>query len=273
MDDNNYLFVKAQSEFSRAVHEAEVGIQQIGNINELSERKKVVKNIQNTLKKADKALKSMQYDLDSPNEQTKANNQAAYNNHKAKLKSLKKVFKEEQARVDKMLRDTVAGYGMGDDDEFGQTSEDHILQLQKNTQLLAHSTKHIDDSLKMMEVSQDLLADTAAHVSHQGNQMRKMRDKVKDIQGEARSTGKIISRMSRRQIIQKLILVGIILLCLVIIALIVWFGFLSPVINKIKEAQAANGSGSAPTPDPAPTAGVMGIVGKAAAYIAGEDSR
>mmetsp|Transcript_6756 Transcript_6756/g.9823 ORF Transcript_6756/g.9823 Transcript_6756/m.9823 type:complete len:263 (+) Transcript_6756:27-815(+) len=244
MQPDDGYFNSIQSEFIKFISDAEFKIQHLED-SSLSERKKLSAGIAHALKKAKARLNDMQLEKESPHASTRASREASYANHKKKYKSVEKVFKEESQRIAAQLRADVLGYDVDadNDDEFGSTSEDHRLQFSKNTDLLASSTKHLDDTLRVMAVSQDLLSDTAANVHDQGAKLKRMRGDVGDMQGEARSTGKILSRMTRRQLLYKLILIGIIILCLITIGLIVYFGFLAPLIAKLQN----NSEGDTPS--------------------------
>lgn len=122
----------------------------------------------------------------------------------------------------------------GASDNKLSTSEDHRARLTMSTERLHETGRSLENSLRTLENIEVLGAETAMLTKEQGDQMRKMKDRLSDINGEVGRGSRIIGRISRRQLTNKIILIVIILVIILAIFLVLFFAILLPIILKIK---------------------------------------
>lgn len=127
--------------------------------------------------------------------------------------------------------------GAYDDDDLATTSNDHRERLVQNTKRLDRTTESLHRSRQILDDVERQAMDTAATLGEQGNQIRRTIERTQDIQVDVRQGGRTISLMGRRQITNKLIIVGVILALIVAILIvlgIILYPFISSLINLFK---------------------------------------
>lgn len=118
------------------------------------------------------------------------------------------------------------------DDDLDSTSHDHRERLVQNTRRLDKSTESLHRSRQLLNEVESQAMDTAAVLGDQGNQIRRTIERTQDIQVDVRQGGRTISLMGRRQVTNKLIIVGVIL-ALIVAILIVLAIILYPLITSL----------------------------------------
>mmetsp|Transcript_4406 Transcript_4406/g.16614 ORF Transcript_4406/g.16614 Transcript_4406/m.16614 type:complete len:254 (+) Transcript_4406:641-1402(+) len=144
------------------------------------------------------------------------------------LKGLERQLKEQRRSSEK------AALLAGASDPYEVTSDDHRQRLAMNTDRLQQTSRSLDSALRVIEDTEQIGVDTAMMAREQGNQMRRTKERLAEINGEVRRGGRIIGRMSRRQLTNKIILIGIIVAILLAIFLVIFFAVLLPIILKLK---------------------------------------
>jgi chromosome segregation ATPase len=186
---------------------------------------------------AEKLIKDMTYE---------ANNIAAYDvseKLKQRIKNMQRDLDQTKTEIRKNKeakavseRDSLLGSSR-QQDEFAATDSDHKQRLIQSTNRLDRSTDSIHRSLAMIEEAEQIGIGTSVDLKNQGEQLRRTRDRIDDANQELTTGGKIIGRMSRRQITNRIILVLIIIGLLAIIGIILYF-IIKPIVNKYKKKPA-----------------------------------
>ena len=96
-------------------------------------------------------------------------------------------------------------------------------KMEQNSRMLEGTNETTDSIIRITSEIEEQAIDTAENLRGQGERIRSTRNKVHDLDGDLRNAGSILGRMTRRQIVQKIVLVLVILLLLVIIGVILYF--------------------------------------------------
>lgn len=206
----------------------------------VGERKKSsVRKIQKSLDQAKSIMGNMEMEANSVN---------AYETRET-LKKRMRTYKQDMQKLRRDFDDLSQGRGAyaassrnslfdgAYDDDLATTSNDHRERLVQNTKRLDRTTESLHRSRQVLDDVERQAMDTAATLGEQGNQIRRTVERTQDIQVDVRQGGRTISLMGRRQITNKLIIVGVILALIVAILIvlgIILYPFISGLIDLFK---------------------------------------
>ncbi|KAL9645145.1 hypothetical protein ABK040_002348 [Willaertia magna] len=185
-----------------------------------------------------KTLRKIERDLESANKNIKQMNLEMQSTvdikGKEQLKNKLKTYKQDVSNLQKQLemariqskgsaaRDQLLGTE-GDEELQFASSEDHRNRLIQSTKVLERSNDTLNRASQILDETEQIGIDSAIKLREQGDQIRGTRDKLYDVDTEIKQGGRILGRMSRREILNKIIIVGVILFLLVIIGVILFF--------------------------------------------------
>ncbi|EFC39057.1 vesicle transport v-snare protein [Naegleria gruberi] len=186
-------------------------------------KKRVVRKIEKDLDTANKQIKQMNLEMTSTaNPQEKENLKKKLKTYGQDLTNLKKEF--EGAKSDNN-RNRDALFSGGYDDDLPSASDDYRNRLVQSTQVLERSNETLDRASKILDETEQMGVETAGTLREQGERMKKTRDKLYDVDSQIKQGGRILGRMSRREVLIKVIIIAVILFLLLIIGIILFFIF------------------------------------------------
>lgn len=149
-------------------------------------------------------------------------------------------------------RDHLLGGAKNGKDEFQVANENYRNRLISSSRALERTNDSLARSQQLMEETEQIGIEVASDVKSQGEQLRSTRDRLQDANQQLSLSSRIIGRMSRRQITNRIILILVILIMLAVIGVILYFIIKSLIPKPAPPAPAP--SPPAPGPAPAPTA-------------------
>jgi vesicle transport through interaction with t-SNAREs protein 1 len=208
------------------------------------QRKRTYQQIHKDIENAERLIKNMEYE---------ANSIVAREVRERLLQKMKNI-KNDVANLRSELsqyggggmaseRDHLLG-GKSGKDEFQIANEDYRSRLISSSRALERTNDSLARSQQLMEETEQIGIEVASDVRRQGEQLRSTRDRLQDANQQLSLSSRIIGRMSRRQITNRIILILIILIMLAVIGVILYF-IIKPLIPKPTPP--------APAPAPAPT--------------------
>ena len=134
-------------------------------------------------------------------------------------------------------RDSLLGSGGAKKDEFQIAEDDYRSRLAQSTRSVERTSDSLQRSMQILDETEQMGVQTAEDVKRQGEQLRRTRDRLHDANEELTVGSRIIGRLSRRQITNRIIIILIILLMLVVIGILVFF-IVRPFVKKKKDRKS-----------------------------------
>jgi hypothetical protein len=194
-------------------------------------RERVNNKINKSLEKANEKIRHMEIEANSiVNVTTKEQLKQQVQKYKEEIRQMKKEHQEADKHY--LFGEERKREGHYDDEEMEDLRESSRFKqrMEQNTRMLEDTSETSHRIIQMTNEIEEQAIETASTLKEQGDQIRSTRSKVHDLNSDLRTSGSIIGRMSRRQILQKVIMVVIILVLLAIIGLILFF-ILRPYIS------------------------------------------
>ena len=107
------------------------------------------------------------------------------------------------------------------DDYNHDTIDDHKSRLIMSTKILENSNQSLEKATRILNEAELIGIDTASKLREQGHRIRKMDDDLDSVNQKVRHGGRILGKMSRREIIIKITIICVILFLLIIIGVII----------------------------------------------------
>jgi len=185
-------------------------------------KKKTVRKVEKDLDTANKHIKQMNLEMQSTvTVQEKENLKKKLKTYKTDLSNLQKELEGLKSDSNKNNRDAL--FAGNYDDDLPASSEDHRNRLVQSTKVLERSNESLARANQILDETEQIGIDAGATLRGQGERMKQTRDKLYDVDSELKQGGRILGRMSRREILNKIIIIGIILFLLAIIGVILFF--------------------------------------------------
>lgn len=110
------------------------------------------------------------------------------------------------------------------------SSEEYRQRMKNNTNTLRSGTGRLQQGIKILNETEETARETATNLAGQGKHIDDMVDDAKDLNGDLGESGRRITAINRQNMINKLLLVGVICV-LIIVILVILFFILYPIIN------------------------------------------
>ncbi|KAL0491494.1 vesicle transport v-SNARE [Acrasis kona] len=227
------LFRTYQTEFIDYSNNITRDIQSLKTLNG-SARDRLKSKIQRNIEKANGSINHMELEANSlVNPATKEQLKQQTKSYKNDIKQMKKDF--EASDKEYLFGNEKRRQGDYDDEELEDMRDNSRFKqrMDQNSRMLDQGSETTDAINRIAIEIEEGASETANVLSQQSDQIRSTRNKIADTNSDLRTSSSIIGRMSRRQIIQKVALVGIILVLLIVIAVILFF-LLRPYLQPAK---------------------------------------
>jgi len=173
--------------------------------------------------------------------------------YKATLAALEKeatTLKKQAADADRadLLRGTDKSAGAGSTSLAGASDDPETArmkqQLARNTQTMKHSSKTLRDAERLTYEMNDLADNTLGELEKQRQTIRGISDTVRQTDEELSHVQRILRKMHREMLKNKLMLSGIIALLLIMIIGILYYKFASPSATHSNDAAGVSHGGN-----------------------------
>jgi len=222
------IFRISETEFLDLINEANRDIDVAQGLSG-EQHKSIVKKIKKALDLAQNNIRNMEMEANSLDIGIKQQLKKAITSHKKDLRQLLKDV--ENLKSKKSKSQLLGGYEYDND---MVTSDDYKQRLVNSTQRLDRSTDHLKRSIAILDETEQTAIETSSRLKAQGDQIRGATAKVQDIRTDVNRGGRVISRMFRREIMNKIILLLVIFVLIAIIFLIILFILRNPLIAILK---------------------------------------
>ncbi|KAG2374902.1 hypothetical protein C9374_010276 [Naegleria lovaniensis] len=183
-------------------------------------KKQTARKIEKDLDTANKHIKQMNLEMQSTvNVQEKENLKKKLKTYKQDLSNLQKELESSKSENARNRDALFSGY----EDELPAASDDYRQRMVESTKVLERSNESLARASQILDETEQIGIDSAATLREQGERMKKTRDRLYDVDSEIKQGGRILGRMSRREILNKLIIIGVIVFLLIIIGVILFF--------------------------------------------------
>jgi vesicle transport through interaction with t-SNAREs protein 1 len=218
-------YVQYEQEFSRKINTIKSKIAQV--------RKLTGENKKNTVQEVERLLEDAKHTLRNMEEYvSKTNNRSLQQKNRSHLNELTGLQRDLQnAQMDTFARNPEYGYS----DDIEAQNMDQRMRLLHGNQKLDETSDRLQNTERIAVETEGIGVSVLGELSNQRQQLERTRDNLGKIDDNITRSRKILASMSRRIATNKMILAFIILILAAAIGLIVYFKWLSPLINKAKQ--------------------------------------
>lgn len=226
--DKLEFFKSAEQEYIDFIQVIETNLARLDSAKD-GKRADMISKIGKKIKQAQRSIQNMEMELNSvSNFQDRQRLSDRVSKYSQNLNAFERQLKEQKKNSER------SALLAGSTDADFSTSDDHRARLAMSTDRLKETGKSLDTALRVLESTEVLGAETAMMTREQGDQMRRAKDRLAEINGDVSRGSRIIGRISRRQLTNKIILLAIIVVILLAIFLVVFFAIILPIILKFK---------------------------------------
>lgn len=219
------LFDEYEQEFNDLLQ----GVQRdFATLAELSgeKRKALVLRIENNLDAAEQNLRSMEMEalgVSSARDRLKPR----VDNYKKELSNMRREFRRVKSAAStvatRKTREELLEEGTATSDDYAAAEQDHRQRLLDGTRRLEQSSDHIQRSLQISHETEQIGGQILGDLYDQRQTIERTRQGLRDTNANVKGSRKLLSIMGRRDVLNKIILVAIILGLIGVIGIIVFF--------------------------------------------------
>jgi len=219
------VFTSYVAEYKSCRDAARKLIARMGNMRASGRRNDVEKKIEKKIRQMNVILNNMEHES------------GGYRGGYGRLLKIHSTYEGECTKLKRNFADVrkkceeMSDLFYAEDENERFENEDNRKRLLRTTAMAENQQKTIDRSLRVLGHVDDLTDHTMVTLVGQRNQIEVQIRNVGIIQAEGSRGGLIISRITKRQLTGKIVLVLIILLLLLGIAVVGYFGILHPIIK------------------------------------------
>jgi len=158
--------------------------------------------------------------------------------------NLKKEF--EKAKTAAARSDLLAGSGPG---ARSPGNDEHRERMAANTQRLHNQGQTLDNARRLVAEMDDFAEDTKNNLRKQGDDIRRTIGGVRETSAEVSRARKMLGMLQRRNLVNKLIIYGVIVFLVLVILLVLYVKLIAPLFS--------HSGGAIPQPSPNPEAPVQ----------------
>lgn len=215
-------FEEYEQEFSDLLQQIQQDIVSLADLSG-EKRKTCAVKIENNLDAAEQNLRSMEMESMSARDRLKPR----VDKYKKDLSNARKEFRQAKSAASnaatKKTRQELLEEGTASNDDYAAAEGDHRQRLLDGTRRLEQSSEHIQRSLQISHETEQIGNQILGDLYDQRQTIERTRQGLRDANSNVKGSRKLLSIMGRRDVINKIILVIIILGLLAIIGIIVFF--------------------------------------------------
>lgn len=215
----NSLFESHEKQYGNITSEITFSLGQLVTClrDKSSESQDHVKKIENLFIDAKDLLQQMELEINSFDVNVRPKYKNRWQSHTKELENLEKEFKNVRYK-------TSNGFGDPNDgrDELFAVDNDPKLRLIKNTERLERSGHKLDDGYRMTIETEHIGTQILEDLSEQREKLTRSRDRLRETNEDLATSSRMLSRMTRKIVQNRLILAVVAIVMFLIIALCIY---------------------------------------------------